>query len=202
MNHFSGPITAADARLWIGLNDYVRSTRGVIGIPKLLGARTDDEARLTWLSWVRPELETLRLHVPLEETGPARVTVDGVLSIQLGILDAVVAYGGEERISVMRGLDLGAVVLGMIGKIRWGNDWLLACRGLAPPRRMVDASDSPPAAGLRWVAQSPAGPGLLLSAATSSEGLEAGLANDIGVERISALYSQFISGNRAGSAAG
>lgn len=193
MNFLSGRVLAEDERLWLGLNEHIESTIGIIGIAKMLGARTRHEAMLVWLSSVRPQIAKLTNDVSVDVCGPALLTVDGVLSVQLDIHHAVIFRDGSRRVSTMILSELGAVVLAAAGHARWGDDWSRALMLAGPTRPLAYAEDNARTGldRLPWVAQNPGGPAPWVSAATREEARDSGVAQDIGYGPISALFAEF-----------
>lgn len=191
MSRNAGGAAVADDFLWSGLAEHILATRGIVSVAKLLGVRTEEQAKRIWVSSVRPMLNAVAGRFPVELTARARVVVDGTVTVQLGVVDCSVWHAGLERVSVMLMLDPGAVVMDYVAGLRWGDKWTHAVEGMAPPRQVVDVSDSPFLLDLPWVAQDPVGYGRSLSAATAREALAAGLANDVGSSRIAELVTRF-----------
>ena len=186
----SGPLN--DEHLWVGLNEHVRSTLGVVGVSKMLGARDDQDAKAKWVSRVRPELEMIARRAPLTEVGPARFALENGITVQLRIHRVTVLRDDVPRISAMIAARPAAVTLAAVGRARWGSDWRRALEALGSARRVVAREDiDPDVTVFPWVAQNPGTPGPWVSAATAEEARESGLAQDIGSERVSLLFDQF-----------
>lgn len=87
---------SGDAELWDGLTEHIHSTMGQVGIPKMLGASSEGEARRRWLSHVAPFLSDLRAVVGVEAAGPPTDAEAGGLGEDLGY--PVIAALFRERV--------------------------------------------------------------------------------------------------------
>lgn len=191
MSSPSWPVRAEDEQLWEGLTQHIRDTLGFVGVAKMLGARTDHEAMLIWLSSVMPEVEKMARRCKVDVVGPALLAVDESLSVQLDIHHAVISRGGVPRVSTAIRLGLGAIALALAGRARWGDDWSHALEAIGQPRQVVEADPRPGWDMLPWVAQNPRGPAPSLTAMTPDEARDAGLADDVGYDVVAALFTEF-----------
>jgi hypothetical protein len=109
----------------------------------MLGARTEQEAMMTWLSSVKPEIQKMARHVSVDIAGPALVSVDNAMSVQLDVHHAVISRDGLARVSTAIRLGLGAIGLVMVGRERWGDDWSHALEAFGHRRHVVEADARP-----------------------------------------------------------
>lgn len=133
---------SGDAELWDGLTEHIHSMMGLVGIPKMLGASSEDEAREKWLQRVTPFLADLREVVGVEAAGPARLRVDDALILQLGMHDFTLGVDEKPLIETSYFVDPAGAVLALVGWERWDDEWLDLLRGQGTPRP-IRMNDSP-----------------------------------------------------------
>lgn len=186
------PSAGDDDSLWIGLQEYVQATLGEVGISKMLGVRSDEDAKKLWASSVRPVRARLRGHLALVEAGPARVRVDRAVAVQFGVNRAIIEVDGRPEIRTMIVSDPAAVALATVGSARWGGPWDARLNEWGTTRPVVardglgDDVDLFP-----WVAQNPGAPGPWTAAASAAAARRAAIAEDAGFERVSSLFEEF-----------
>ncbi len=180
-----------DAALWAGVNEHVRATRGYLGFSKMLGARDDEDAARRWLGAVRPILDRLAPVVTLRYSGPARLEVDHGIAMQLHIHDVTLFADDVPRLKTMMLFDPAALTLALVGRRRWGDRWSTALLGHGSRRPVVPRSVGTDTETFPWVAQNPGTPGPWTSAATQIDAEIAANAEDLGFDRVTALYRNF-----------
>ncbi|ANG84393.1 hypothetical protein [Microbacterium aurantiacum] len=180
---------SGDAELWDGLTEHIHSMMGLVGIPKMLGASSEDEAREKWLQRVTPFLADLREVVGVEAAGPARLRVDDALILQLGMHDFTLGVDEKPLIETSYFVDPAGAVLALVGWERWDDEWLDLLRGQGTPRP-IRMNDSPfgPWQNLLWVAQNPPHPGRWLVGETPAHAEIGGLGEDLGFTVVSDIF--------------
>lgn len=181
----------ADERLWNGLQEYVRQTMGYVGIFKMLGLRSEDEAGPHWLSRVRPMIEALAAVVPASMVGPARLALPDGVSVQLTIHGCIISVADSPRWTTGMNCDPTAVTLAALGRQRWGDAWV-GSLGSAPGRPVVIRT--PGSFGEEtypWVAQNPGGPAPYTTAASEDDARLAAVAEERGGVAVRELFVEF-----------
>ncbi len=181
----------ADERLWGGLQEYVLQTMGHVGIFKMLGLRSDEEAGPHWLSRVRPMIAALTAVLPVSEAGPARLALPDGVTVQLTIHGCIIAVEDSLRWSTRMHCDPTAVTLAALGKQRWGDAWV-GSLGTAPGRPVVPRTPgSFEVEMFPWVAQNPGGPAPYTSAASEADARLAAVAEARGNVAVRELFVEF-----------
>lgn len=181
----------ADERLWDGLQEYVLQTMGHVGIFKMLGLRSEDEAGPHWLSRVRPMIEALTAVLPVSEAGPARLVLPDGVTVQLTIHGCIISVQDSPRWSTRMSSDPAAVPLAALGRQRWGDAWV-GSLGSAPGRPVV--TRTPRSSGIEtypWVAQNPGGPATYTSAASEDDARLAAVAEERGGVAVRESFVEF-----------
>ena len=182
----------SDDALWAGLQEHVHATLGIVGIPKMLAARSEEAAKAKWVARARGVLDKLSARVPLIAAGPGRFAVGDGVELQLDIHTAIVVVDGAPRITTMIAFDPAALILTTVGSRRWGGRWTSSLAGQETSRPIMERDDpGVDATEFPWVAQNPGHPGPWTSAATAEEARGAATAEDIGFERLSSLFGEF-----------
>lgn len=181
----------ADERLWDGLQEYVLQTMGHVGIFKMLGLRSEDEAGPHWLSRVRPMIEALTAVLPVSEAGPARLVLPDGVTVQLTIHGCIIAVEDSPRWSTGMHCDPTALALAALGRQRWGDAWVTSL-GAAPGRPAVPRTPgSFEIETFPWVAQNPGGPAPYTSAASEADARLAAVAEERGSVAVRELFVEF-----------
>jgi hypothetical protein len=184
-----------DEFLWAGLTEYVHSTMGIVGIPKMLKAGDGDTAEALWSRRVRGVLDLLAVRVPVSPNGPARFSICDDVAIQFDIHEVFVLVHGEQRVRTLIFSGPAATVLSAVGNARWTGAWDTALAAEAPARNIVfSKGPATYAATFPWVAQNPGGPAPWTCAASAEEARRAGRAEDLGFARVATLFQQFQEG--------
>jgi len=181
----------ADERLWDGLQEYVRQTMGNVGIFKMLGLRSEEEAGPLWLSRVRPMIETLSAVVPVSTVDTARLALPDGVSVQLTIHGCIISVENSPRWSTRMSSDPAAVTLAALGRQRWGDSWV-GSLGSAPGRPVV--TRTPGSFGIEtypWVAQNPGGPAPYTCAVSEEDARLSAVAEERGSVDVSELFVEF-----------